>query len=42
MVGVKLFAIETDPQKKRRAHAMANRCIFDTPSVTDAVQINLD
>jgi hypothetical protein len=41
MVGVKLLAIETDPQKKRRAHTMVTRCIF-APFVTDAVLINLD
>jgi hypothetical protein len=28
MIGVKLFAIETDPQKKRTLHAMAGRCIW--------------
>jgi hypothetical protein len=28
MIGVKLFAIETEPQKKRTLHAMARRCIL--------------
>ena len=31
-MGVKLFAIETEPQKKRTLHAMARRCIL-YPSV---------
>jgi hypothetical protein len=28
MIGVKLFAIETDVQKKKRVNAMTKRCIF--------------
>jgi hypothetical protein len=32
MIGVKLFAIETDVQKKRRVNAITKRCIVGFPS----------
>jgi hypothetical protein len=32
MIGVKLFAIETDVQKKRKANAMTKRCMLGFPS----------
>jgi len=31
MIDVKLFAIDADPQKKRRVNAMTKRCIFGLP-----------
>jgi hypothetical protein len=37
MIGVRLFAIEIEPQKKRTLHAMARRCIL-YPFRNDHVQ----
>jgi hypothetical protein len=37
MIGVKLFAIEIEPQKKRTLHVMARRCIL-YPFRNDHVQ----